>query len=444
MTDVECRLQAMWEQLNERVDTRPVEIAGVVRRVRRRRALFATAIGGSLALVVVAVVALGGSLKDPFSVPPAERPSPSGSCGPQAGCPPPPPGWVTHRDSRDGLSISTPASWTYRQDNISGPASPAPEFAVGTWNFPSGGSCAPTRALHSVPPGGAFFYLFEQKKGSANDFPVRPSHFRLDRIEGPFECLGVRAYHLSFQESGRLFTIFVELGRIATTWEQRQHQVERALNSLMVEPTPNAPTCVLARASGDFDGDGSKDVALLETSARTCNDKLVKRPTIRIEFGDGTGWQRKFKECQGGSCSAVFAATDLDGDGRSELVAEVGPGAALDFVEFFHVTRRNLQPLTIAPPGRPQLGISPGPAILGGGFDSGAQNPTRCLVTPSGMRWLIAIGAELRGGGWRVHRTQLRLIGDAFHVVGSTSRTERNFPIGGIRFNACNQQTNGF
>ncbi len=66
MTEVERRLQAMWERLNERADTRPVEIGAVVRRVRRRRALFATAVGGSLAVVVVAVVvvavvAVGGT-----------------------------------------------------------------------------------------------------------------------------------------------------------------------------------------------------------------------------------------------------------------------------------------------------------------------------------------------------------------------------------------------
>jgi hypothetical protein len=351
---------------------------------------------------------------------------------------------VTHRDTRDGLSIATPSSWTYRQDHISGPPSPAPEFAVGTWDFPSGGNCAPTKALQSVPPAGAFFYIFEKPLGSANDFPARPSRFRLDRIEGPFECLGVRAYHLTFQESGRFFTVFVELGRIATTWEQRQRQVERALNSLTVEATPSASRCVLARAPGDFDGDGTKDVALLETLGQSCADQVAKRPTIRIEFGDGASWQSQFKQCQGGSCNSVFAAADLDSDGRSELVAEVGPGSAVDFVEFFRVARRNLQPLTIAPPGRPDLGISPGPAIFGGGFDSGAQNPTSCLVTPSGMRWLIAIEAELRGVGWRVHRTQLRLMGDAFHVVGSTTRTAPNFPIGGIRFKSCQAQGNGF
>jgi hypothetical protein len=82
--------------------------------------------------------------------------------------------------------------------------------------------------------------------------------------------------------------------------------------------------------------------------------------------------------------------------------------------------------------------------LFGGGFDSGAQNPTRCLVTPSGMRWLIAIEAELRGDRWRIHRTQLRLIGDAFHVVGSTTRTVRNFRIAGSRFVACKKQKSGF
>jgi hypothetical protein len=442
MTELERRLQLMWERLNDRVDSGPVEISVLVRRVRRRRTLFASAVAGSLALVVVAVVALAGSVRDPFDVPPAAHPSPSGSCGAEAGCPPS--RWVTHRDTRDGLSISTPSSWTYRQDNISGPSSPAPEFAVGTWNFPAGGNCAPTKALHSVPAGGAFFYIFEQQQGSANDFPARPSRFRLSRIEGPFECLGVRAYHLAFRESGRFFTVFVKLGPVPATWEQRHQQVERSLNSLTVEPAPNAPECVLARTSGDFDGDGAKDVALLETFDQRCADKVAKRPTIHIEFGDGTIWQRQFKQCQGGSCNEVFAATDLDGDGRSELVTEVGPGSALDFVELFRVARHGLQPLTIAPPGRPQLGISPGPAIFGGGFDSGAQNPITCLVTTRGMRWLIAIAAEFRGDAWRVHRTQLQLIRDDLHVVSSTTITTSSFPIGGIRFNACNEQANGF
>jgi hypothetical protein len=221
--------------------------------------------------------------------------------------------------------------------------------------------------------------------------------------------------------------------------------------SLRVTPAPRPSAtvtvgrCVHATTTGDFDGDGTPDTATLVDvlpAGQTCHQDLSSRLRIRVAFGSGGSFDRPFTYCGGGACDSVFTATDLGGNGKSELAVEVGPGAAVDYVEFFAVGRHGLRPLRIASAATAKTGLKPGPAVFGGGFDSGVQSPVACKIRPDGSRVLISVHAESLGrritGPWRVQRTELRLRGGSLHVIGISTSTVRGFRIGSLRFrNGC-------
>jgi len=214
-------------------------------------------------------------------------------------------------------------------------------------------------------------------------------------------------------------------------------------------PQPSARVtvgrCAHVTATGDFDGDGTPDVVTLVDvlpAGQTCRQDLSDHLRIRVTFGSGGGFDRPFTYCTGGACDSVFTATDLAGDGRSELAVEVGPGAVIDFVEFFRVSRHGISPLRIAAAGAAKAGLKPGPAVFGGSQDSGVQSPVACHIRPDGSRVLVSIQAESLSsritGPWRVKRTELQLRGDSLHVVGVSTATVRGFPVRSLRFrNGC-------
>jgi hypothetical protein len=108
----------------------------------------------------------------------------------------------------------------------------------------------------------------------------------------------------------------------------------------------------------------------------------------------------------------------------------VSSAAAIGLVEFYRVDADGIRALAIADSGDPPF-VQPGPAILGGGFDSGLQSPIVCRVNDDGARELISIHAENVGdslsGPWRVHTSTMVLQGDRF-VVTSTDDSESSFP----------------
>jgi Tol biopolymer transport system component len=201
-------------------------------------------------------------------------------------------------------------------------------------------------------------------------------------------------------------------------------------------PRSSVDRCIQAKATGDFDGDGRVDTAgFVEVvpAGVACEQEggVVAHLTsqeIVIRFGSGPTLVQPFSDCEGGACANVFTATDLDGDGRDELAIDVGPGAAVAFVEFYRVDREGIRPLVIAAPGDPPY-VKPGPAILGGGFDSGLQSPILCEVNADGSREIVSVHAENTSdrvtGQWRVHTTNMLLNGDQLRVrsVGDADRT---------------------
>ena len=203
-------------------------------------------------------------------------------------------------------------------------------------------------------------------------------------------------------------------------------------------PTVSGTRCIQAATSGDLDGDGTVDHAEFVEVVSVgvpCDrpgqvfQNLASQELV-IRFGLGQTVELPFTDCQGGLCAYVFEAVDLDGDSRDELAVDVSSAAALGLVEFYRVDPDTIQPLVIAEPGDPPY-MEPGPAILGGGFDSGLQSPVVCRMRDQGIRELVSIHAENVGdslsGPWRVHTTTMVLEGERL-VVTSTDDSESSFP----------------
>jgi hypothetical protein len=195
--------------------------------------------------------------------------------------------------------------------------------------------------------------------------------------------------------------------------------------------------CTQATTSGDFDGDGARDDAeFVEIVSRrvSCDRggkvfENLSSQELDIRFGSGQTFEQPFTDCQGGLCAYVFAAADLDGDGRDELVIDVSSSGAMGLLEFYRVDPDGIRPLVIAEPADPPY-VEPGPAILGGGFDSVLQSPVVCRVNDDGTRQLVSIHAENVGdslsGPWEVHTTIMALQGERL-IVNSTSDSRSSF-----------------
>jgi len=109
-------------------------------------------------------------------------------------------------------------------------------LALGTWRFPSGGDCAPTRALADLPKNGTFLWFFEYvdpANRDPKDFPRRPEHFALGKLQGPLECVGRKTYVILFREHRRFFQIHIVFGPRAP--QSLPRQVLASLDSLVVE-----------------------------------------------------------------------------------------------------------------------------------------------------------------------------------------------------------------
>jgi hypothetical protein len=219
-------------------------------------------------------------------------------------------------------------------------------------------------------------------------------------------------------------------------------QEEDSVTRVDVRPTESATLsvtrCVQARTSGDFDADGTTDSAqFLEFASGIvpCERsgevfKNLSAQKLEIRFGSGQELEKPFADCQGGLCAYVFAAADLDGDGRDELAVDVSGSGDAGLVEFYRVDPDGIWPLVVAEPGDPPY-VEPGPAIIGGGYNSVLQSPIVCRVNDDGTRELVSIHAENVGdslsGPWEVHTTTMALRAERL-VVTSTSDSRSSFP----------------
>src|SRR5213593_4825049 len=151
--ETDKKIRASLQETPGEVPTFGGNLEHVVARaeIRRRRK---RAAGAGVAVVLLAGVALPlvllhglrgdnrqvGTATISFTPNPSPSPSPS----------PPPPGWVRHTDSA-GISIDTPSNWNFNGDPLPALVQPPMLFAVGSGPVRTGGDCAPTAALESLP-----------------------------------------------------------------------------------------------------------------------------------------------------------------------------------------------------------------------------------------------------------------------------------------------------
>jgi hypothetical protein len=137
-------------------------------------------------------------------------------------------------DHDDGVAITLPDDWTFREDP-SGPDEPKTVFAAATFDFPAGGECAPIAAQQVLPESGALIWLIEYTDSQGNQFPARPDRFDLASMTtDSFECSVVPSSMLRFQDERRLFQVHVAIGEAAP--DSVTSEVEAALDSLEVAP----------------------------------------------------------------------------------------------------------------------------------------------------------------------------------------------------------------
>lgn len=233
MTDVEQRLRELGERVPPSAATPALPSPETVRRIRIRQRLLATGSFGLGAAVLVALLMWGPSLHLKVGngaggvggVNTGPSVSPPGSNAP--------PGWVVHHTG-SGISIATPRAWTFSAKNPTKMTYPNVDFALGTWRFPSGGSCAPTRALHNVPANGMFLYMFDYPAVGKRESSKRPLRFKLGPLKGPFECLGVRTHLIVFRQHHRYFHVHIKFGPQAG--HSLRRTVIQSLDTLRIAP----------------------------------------------------------------------------------------------------------------------------------------------------------------------------------------------------------------
>jgi heat shock protein HslJ len=148
---------------------------------------------------------------------------------------------TTYADGDDGIAITVPASWTFREDPAPLVAEPRTLLGVGTWAFPIGGACEPFAALRDLPDDGAFVWLIEYRgsHGPESAFIPRPDHFEFgDRYGRDYTCSGIQpAYQIRFTDEGRYFQLEIAFGPNAP--DSVRTETLRALDSIEVTaPVP--------------------------------------------------------------------------------------------------------------------------------------------------------------------------------------------------------------
>jgi len=155
-------------------------------------------------------------------------------------------GWVTHDDSDDAVTVSTPATWTWREDPVPALGEPRILFAAGTWDFPVGGDCGPEPALRDLSEEGALVWLLDYRfAANPEDFPPHPSLLSLSGRPEVFECAtGHPSYVVRFRDGFRYFQLHVALGDEAS--EATRRDAIDVLNTVWPLPLPEGER--LARA----------------------------------------------------------------------------------------------------------------------------------------------------------------------------------------------------
>jgi hypothetical protein len=168
--------------------------------------------------------------------------------------------------------------------------------------------------------------------------------------------------------------------------------------------------CDTSQIPGDFDGDGSPDVAAVYFEAEVCAQSVNRQYVALVALGSGKAISIHLPECS--PCS-VFAAPDIDADGKTELVISVATGLPETLLSIWSVSNGSLiwLPFHEAPatvPGQPAPGYAP---YISWGGTATYENNAVCSPGIGGIGVLVTTNALLSQDGteWAVHEVTYTL-----------------------------------
>jgi Tol biopolymer transport system component len=190
------------------------------------------------------------------------------------------------------------------------------------------------------------------------------------------------------------------------------------------------PACDTSKVTGDFDGDGSPDVAVVffrQPPSGSCDVPADQRQyQLGVWWADGTSGIWPLPDCgtiqsdgsvnPTGTCRA-FAAPDLNGDGTDELAIETDRGASVSQLQFYPLppSERPKEPIT----------LSGQVFVLAWGAAATHDDSIECLsASQPNVRPRFGIGAfhsELDQQTNQWHVTQTNYAYDGFSTVTGTA-----------------------
>jgi hypothetical protein len=190
----------------------------------------------------------------------------------------------------------------------------------------------------------------------------------------------------------------------------------------------------------DTDGDGNLDEIAVWSPATGCDAPEVGQRyvlhvngnKIPVDTGSSSpllyGIDQPMPECDQPFACLLFAAPDIDGDGRAELAVAFKQEGSTMFLMLYRVevdpahNRYALVGIGVTAPGdpwKPRFDLVPGPAAFAWGGSAGERHTVSC-DEQEGRRLLVvttSLPSEHMPGAYDVHQTLLRPSKDDLVVV---------------------------
>jgi hypothetical protein len=174
--------------------------------------------------------------------------------------------------------------------------------------------------------------------------------------------------------------------------------------------------CDLTDIDADVDGDGVADRVVVDT-VEPCAENEPGRYELRVQLGGKNGVVRRaIPECETPWLCHVFAAPDVDADGRAEIAVQTGWASPSDLpLSLYRFDETDgFQRLEVGAPGDdwdPELGLRAGTNVFDWGFaDEGVVRWMSCGEDPlRRLAVMTAVRSEADPNRYDVHGTILEL-----------------------------------